>query len=135
GEIFVKNQIVERDKGKEGVPTDMITEEGTPCLLKIGRFGSYLESSKFKEDGIRMSLPGEIKKKLMNGEIQEKDGMIKLKWEMDKIQQEEDAIIRAAGVCEKCGKPFKLNRGRWGKFLSCTGYPECKNIRKLPKGN
>ncbi|MGL4568093.1 MAG: type I DNA topoisomerase, partial [Fusobacteriaceae bacterium] len=135
GEIFVKDQIVERDKGKEGVPTDVVTEDGTSCLLKVGRFGSYLESSKFKEDGIRISLPGEIKKKLMNGEIQERDGIIRLKWEMDKIQQEEDAIIKAAGVCEKCGKPFKLNRGRWGKFLSCTGYPECKNIRKLPKGD
>lgn len=135
GEIHVKDQIAERDKGKEGVPTDIVTEEGIPCLLKVGRFGSYLESIKFKEDGIRISLPGEIKKKLMNGEIQERDGMVKLKWEMDKIQQEEEAIIRAAGVCEKCGKPFKLNRGRWGKFLSCTGYPECKNIRKLPKDN
>ncbi|MGL4981091.1 MAG: type I DNA topoisomerase [Fusobacteriaceae bacterium] len=135
GEIFVKDQIIERDKGKEGVLTDIKTEDGTLCLLKIGRFGSYLESSNFKEDGIRISIPGEIKKKLMNSEINEIDGVIRIKWEMDKIEEEENAIIREAGVCEKCGKPFKLNRGRWGKFLSCTGYPECKNIRKLPKSN
>lgn len=133
GAIKVREQILERDKGKEGVPTDAIAENGAKCLLKIGRFGSYLESVNFKEDGIRISIPGEIKKKLMNGEIPEQDGVLRLKWEMDKIQQEEDAILRAAGACEKCGKPFKLNRGRWGKFLSCTGYPECKNIRKLTK--
>ena len=37
------------------------------------------------------------------------------------------------GVCEKCGSPFKVGRGRWGKFLACTGYPECKNIKKIDK--
>ncbi|MGL6169489.1 MAG: topoisomerase DNA-binding C4 zinc finger domain-containing protein, partial [Fusobacteriaceae bacterium] len=38
-----------------------------------------------------------------------------------------------SGVCEKCGQPFKVNRGRFGKFLSCTGYPVCENIKKLDK--
>jgi len=33
--------------------------------------------------------------------------------------------------CEKCGRPFKISNGRWGKFLACTGYPECKNIKKI----
>lgn len=132
GKIYVATLIDERDKGKIGVPTDVETDDGTPCLLKVGRFGSYLESINFKSDEIRISIPGEIKKKLMNGEIHEKDGVIQLKGELDRIKKEEDAILKAAGVCEKCGKPFKLNRGRWGKFLSCTGYPTCKNIRKLP---
>ncbi|MCM2268980.1 MAG: type I DNA topoisomerase [Thermoanaerobaculia bacterium] len=33
--------------------------------------------------------------------------------------------------CELCGKPMELRRSRFGPFLGCTGYPECKNIRKL----
>ena len=33
--------------------------------------------------------------------------------------------------CEKCGKPMALKRSRFGVFLGCTGYPECRNIRKI----
>lgn len=36
-------------------------------------------------------------------------------------------------VCEKCGKPMTLKRGRFGKFLACTGYPECKNTKPFDK--
>lgn len=35
--------------------------------------------------------------------------------------------------CELCGKPMALKRGRFGPFLGCTGYPECRNIRKIGK--
>src|SRR5687768_9007298 len=36
-------------------------------------------------------------------------------------------------VCELCNKPMQLKRGRFGPFLGCTGYPECRNIRKIGK--
>ncbi len=36
--------------------------------------------------------------------------------------------------CDLCGKPMQLKRGRFGQFLGCTGYPECRNIRKISKG-
>ncbi|MDP2919610.1 MAG: type I DNA topoisomerase [Dehalococcoidia bacterium] len=29
-------------------------------------------------------------------------------------------------LCEKCGRPLAIKVGRFGKFLACTGYPECK---------
>ncbi|HUQ33359.1 MAG TPA: topoisomerase DNA-binding C4 zinc finger domain-containing protein, partial [Pyrinomonadaceae bacterium] len=35
--------------------------------------------------------------------------------------------------CELCGKPMALKRGRFGQFLGCTGYPECRNIRKIAR--
>jgi DNA topoisomerase-1 len=35
-------------------------------------------------------------------------------------------------VCEKCGKPMVEKTGRFGKFLSCSGFPECKNAKPLP---
>ena len=35
--------------------------------------------------------------------------------------------------CELCGKPMQMKRGRFGPFLGCTGYPECRNIRKIAK--
>jgi DNA topoisomerase I len=34
-------------------------------------------------------------------------------------------------VCEKCGKPMVIRLGRYGKFLACSGYPECKATRPL----
>ncbi|MBT8356476.1 MAG: topoisomerase DNA-binding C4 zinc finger domain-containing protein, partial [Deltaproteobacteria bacterium] len=34
-------------------------------------------------------------------------------------------------VCEKCGKPMVLKTGRYGKFLACSGYPECKNTESI----
>src|SRR5882762_608285 len=36
-------------------------------------------------------------------------------------------------VCELCDKPMQMKRGRFGPFLGCTGYPECRNIRKIAK--
>ncbi len=37
-------------------------------------------------------------------------------------------------VCEKCGKPMVVKYGRFGEFLACTGYPECKNTKQLKQG-
>jgi DNA topoisomerase-1 len=34
-------------------------------------------------------------------------------------------------LCEKCGKPMVLKRGRYGDFLACSGFPECKNTQSL----
>lgn len=34
-------------------------------------------------------------------------------------------------VCEKCGRPMAVKLSRFGKFLACTGYPECKNAKPL----
>lgn len=34
-------------------------------------------------------------------------------------------------VCELCGKPMVIKIGRYGKFLACSGFPECKNTKKI----
>ena len=34
-------------------------------------------------------------------------------------------------VCEKCESPMVIKSGRFGRFLACTGYPECKNTRPI----
>ena len=33
-------------------------------------------------------------------------------------------------ICEKCGRQMVVKMGRYGKFIACPGYPECKNIKK-----
>ena len=37
-------------------------------------------------------------------------------------------------VCEKCGKPMVKKLGRFGYFLACSGFPECRNTRSIPLG-
>ncbi|WP_130863494.1 type I DNA topoisomerase [Bacilliculturomica massiliensis] len=36
-------------------------------------------------------------------------------------------------VCELCGKPMAVKHGRFGEFLACSGYPECKNTKPRVK--
>ena len=36
--------------------------------------------------------------------------------------------------CEKCGSPMVIRSGRFGKFLACSKYPECKSARPLSTG-
>jgi len=35
-------------------------------------------------------------------------------------------------VCEKCGKPLLKKLGRYGYFLACSGFPECRNTKSIP---
>jgi DNA topoisomerase-1 len=42
---------------------------------------------------------------------------------------------RETGIaCDKCGKPMVIKTGRYGEFISCTGYPTCKNAKPVPLG-
>ncbi len=34
-------------------------------------------------------------------------------------------------ICDKCGKPMIIKYGRYGKFIACSGYPECQNVKKI----
>jgi DNA topoisomerase-1 len=34
-------------------------------------------------------------------------------------------------ICEKCGRPMVIKLGKYGRFLACTGFPECRNARPL----
>ena len=45
-----------------------------------------------------------------------------------KIPDQETDII-----CEKCGRKMVIKNGRFGKFLACPGYPECKNTKPVPE--
>ena len=45
-----------------------------------------------------------------------------------KIQLDEDVTDIP---CEKCGRMMVVKVGRYGKFLACPGYPECKNAKPL----
>ncbi len=100
-------------KAKDGVATDETCHKcGSPMTLKLGRFGKYLACSnpecKATRDYGARATPAE-----------EGDAG--------------GAAPYADVACEACGRPMTLKKGRWGDFLACAGYPECKTTRQLAK--
>ena len=47
---------------------------------------------------------------------------------MEKIQIRDEPTDE---VCEKCGQPMVIKLGRFGKFLACSGFPDCRNSKPL----
>lgn len=45
---------------------------------------------------------------------------------IEKVQIEDELTDE---VCEICGKPMAIKHGRFGEFLACSGYPDCKNTK------
>jgi DNA topoisomerase-1 len=52
---------------------------------------------------------------------------------IDKIEKVEMPVIETDEVCEKCGKKMVIKTGRFGEFLACSGFPECKNAKPIIK--
>ncbi len=56
-----------------------------------------------------------------------------VKTETDKIKVIKIPEIPTDEICSVCGKPMVIKEGRFGPFLACTGFPECKNTKTLAK--
>lgn len=63
------------------------------------------------------------------------DFYVGFKKDLDKANEEIERMtpeVQLTGeVCEKCGKPMAIKHGRFGDFIACTGYPECRNTRPI----
>jgi len=63
-----------------------------------------------------------------------------VKFNKDLIRAEKEMVeVKRAGVetdekCETCGAPMVIKFGRFGEFLACSNYPECKTTREMAKG-
>ena len=102
---------------RTSIPTDEICEKcGSPMVIKFGRFGQFMACENYPECKNTREV---AKKAPANGDAESTEG----------TQAEE------LPVCELCGREMALKKGRFGSFYGCTGYPECKNIRKIPKGD
>jgi len=49
--------------------------------------------------------------------------------EAEEKMEREEVVEETDEVCEKCGSPMVVKYGRYGKFLACSNYPECKNTK------
>lgn len=98
-----------RDVKRQGQPTDVECPKcGKLMVVKWGRAGEFLGCSAYPEC------------KSTTNFKRDEDGKI--------VPVEEEVVDE---VCEKCGAPMKMRFGRYGKFLGCSAYPECKNVRSL----
>lgn len=61
-----------------------------------------------------------------------KDNLMKKEKELTKKDLTEESTDE---TCDKCVRPMVIKMGRFGKFLACSGYPECKNTRPLQSDN
>ena len=101
-----------RDVKREEIATEWVCEKcGKPMVIKWGRNGSFLACSGYPECRTTM----EVVKNL--------DGT----WEKVPPQTTDE-------VCETCGAPMTVKRGRFGSFLACTRYPECKTTKPISLG-
>jgi DNA topoisomerase I len=103
---------------KMAIPTDEICEKcGSGMVIKFGRFGQFLACENYPEcKNTREVASKKSSTETANGEAPAEDA-------------------EAIPVCELCGREMSLKKGRFGSFYGCTGYPECKNIRKIAKGD
>jgi DNA topoisomerase-1 len=96
-------------------PTDEKCERcGAPLVIKWGRHGSFYACSTYDKDD-------------PNTCTFTKENPIDLP-DLDSADMQETSQEE---YCENCGRPMVLKRGRFGQFMACTGYPDCKTTRRL----
>jgi DNA topoisomerase-1 len=102
-----------RSLRREGVPTDIECENcGSSMIIKWGKKGEFLSCSRYPDC--------KNAKQFEYGE----DGEIRIK-------EKREPEIRNDVLCDLCGKSMAMRTSRYGKFLGCTGFPECKGIKRL----
>ena len=98
---------------KQEIPTDEVCEKcGSPMVIKWGQFGRFMACSGYPECKNTKEITSD-----------------------EAAKEGENSADSEPEPCENCGKPMALKRGRFGQFLACTGYPECKTTRKIIAGS
>jgi len=109
---FEKAEKEMRDVKREEQPTDIICEKcGNPLVIKWGRFGRFLACSGYPDCK-------------NTKEFVEKEGVIEI------VAKE----IASDVICKVCGKGMINKTGRFGRFLACSAYPECKHTEPVSLG-
>ncbi|HUJ18139.1 MAG TPA: type I DNA topoisomerase [Nitrospirota bacterium] len=111
-ESLEKAQAEMKDFKAELTPTDITCEKcGKPMVIKWGRNGQFLACSGYPD--CKNTKPF-IRKE--NGEVEAAP------------EETTDEL------CPKCGSPMVVKRGRFGKFLACSRYPDCSHTQGMSTG-
>lgn len=99
-----------RDIKSESIETEDVCDKcGSKMVIKWGKFGRFMACSAYPECRNTKEIP-----------------------KVCSIEETENSKPEEM-ECEKCGKPMVLKRGRFGEFMACSGYPECRNTKRIVK--
>ncbi len=91
-------------------PTDLLCDKcGKPMVIKWGKHGSFIACTGYPECTSTREL---------TVDLPDVDSA-------DLTEQDETTY------CDNCGRPMVLKKGRFGQFMACTGYPDCKTTKQL----
>ncbi len=97
-------------KGK-GLPTDLKCPQcGGPLTIRLGKHGEFLACGRYPECTYSADFTRDE-----NGALQ--------------VQETPQA---EGELCDLCGSPMVVKKGKYGPFLACSAYPKCKGLRPLP---
>jgi len=118
-----------RDVKREAIKTDQVCDKcGKHMVLKWGRFGQFIACSGYPDCKNTRELSGPAEVDTSDRAAMGRAAKVA---KVAKVKTEPNPIEVNADPCEKCGKPMVLRRGRFGQFLACSGYPDCKTTRRV----
>ncbi len=128
---IVSRDYVRRDQGyfyptEMGIIVTELLESSFPAILDLGFTAEMEEKLDEIEEGKRdwvvllKDFYGPFEKTLNIAQVS-----------MRNVKKE---VVLTDEICEQCGRKFMIKWGRRGKFLSCSGYPECKNAKSITAG-
>ncbi|MFY1828543.1 type I DNA topoisomerase [Myxococcus fulvus] len=101
-----------RDVKREEIKTDIACEKcGNHFVIKFGKMGHFLACSNYPDCKNTKDFKRDAEGKIVIVEEETTDEL-----------------------CEKCGKPMVIKRGRFGRFMACSGYPDCKTSKPISIG-
>ena len=122
---------VERDENKKLIPKDIAFVVNDLLVEHFPKIVDYQFTAKLENDLDRVA-EGEVKWQPVIKEFYEPfHANLENKYEIinkNDIMPEE----KSTEICDKCGAPMIIKTGRYGKFLACSAFPECKNIKSMP---
>ena len=109
-----KTKSVKKSDVTEEATDRVCPKCGRPVVIKLGRYGRFYSCTGFAKGKKGQPLPP--------GACDYSEPL--------EGQREPQLEILEGEMCPECGKPLAKRRGRFGPFVGCTGYPDCKYIKK-----
>jgi DNA topoisomerase-1 len=129
---IITRNYVERDEGKRLKPTDIAFVVNDLLVAHFPKIVDYQFTAQM-EEGLDLVADGKKKWQPLISEFYQEFAK-NLENKYQEIKKEEIMPVEESKeICDKCGAPMIIKTGRYGKFLACSAFPKCKNIKGLPK--
>ncbi len=128
---IIERKYVDRDDNKRLLPTDIAFVVNDLLVKHFSNIVDLDFTAKLEEDFDNIAHGSKRWQKLVGDFYKPFDKNLKVK---EKKVEKKDIMPpeKTKEKCEECGKYMVIKIGRFGKFLSCSAFPECKSMRSLP---